>query len=167
MSKKQELYCYLRVSTQSQVDEGHSIENQRHLGKKISKKLNMTYVEMNEGGKSSMSVRPVFEELKEGIRIGRIKNIWYFSRSRWTRNTIEDLLMKKNYFVPHKTKVFEGEEGIQEITDPKDELLDTILTTVQQFDRQQRRQVSGVKRHLSLTMGQDGVFMGGILTLDI
>ena len=64
MSKKQELYCYLRVSTQSQVDEGHSIENQRHLGKKISKKLNMTYVEMNEGGKSSMAVRPVFEELK-------------------------------------------------------------------------------------------------------
>ena len=165
MSKKQELYCYLRVSTQSQVDEGHSIENQRHLGKKISKKLNMTYVEMNEGGKSSMSVRPVFEELKEGIRIGRIKNIWYFSRSRWTRNTIEDLLMKKNYFVPHKTKVFEGEEGSpRNFTDPKDELLDTILTTVQQFDRQQRRQVSvSGKRHLSLTMGQDGVFMGGTI----
>ena len=30
---KEELYCYLRVSTQQQVDEGHSIENQRFLGR--------------------------------------------------------------------------------------------------------------------------------------
>ena len=62
---KEELYCYLRVSTQQQVDEGHSIENQRFLGKRLSKKLNMKYVEMNEGGLSSMSkTRPKFEELK-------------------------------------------------------------------------------------------------------
>ena len=43
--KKQELYCYLRVSTKSQEEEGNSIENQRHIGKKISKKLGMNYVE--------------------------------------------------------------------------------------------------------------------------
>ena len=34
-SVKEELHCYLRVSTQQQVDEGHSIENQRFLGKNI------------------------------------------------------------------------------------------------------------------------------------
>ena len=66
---KEELYCYLRVSSKVQLDEGHSIENQRFLGKRLSKKLNMKYVEMNEGGLSSMSeTRPKFEELKMGIR---------------------------------------------------------------------------------------------------
>ena len=55
------------------------------------------------------SNRTKFMELKEGINIGRVKNIWYYSRSRWSRNTIEDLLMKQNYFIPHKVTVFEGE----------------------------------------------------------
>lgn len=163
---KEKLYCYLRVSTKSQEEEGNSIENQRFLGKKVSKKLGMKYVEMNEGGLSSMSSNRIkFNELKEGISIGRVKNIWYYSRSRWSRNTVEDLLMKQNYFIPYKVNVFEGENGSKrDFTDPKDELLDTILTTVQQFDRQQRRQVSvSGKRHLSLTQGDNGVFMGGTI----
>lgn len=163
---KEKLYCYLRVSTKSQEEEGNSIENQRFLGKKVSKKLGMKYVEMNEGGLSSMSSNRIkFNELKEGISIGRVKNIWYYSRSRWSRNTVEDLLMKQNYFIPYKVNVFEGENGSKrDFTDPKDELLDTILTTVQQFDRQQRRQVSvSGKRHLSLTQGENGVFMGGTI----
>lgn len=163
---KEKLYCYLRVSTKSQEEEGNSIENQRFLGKKVSKKLGMKYVEMNEGGLSSMSSNRIkFNELKEGISIGRVKNIWYYSRSRWSRNTVEDLLMKQNYFIPYKVNVFEGDNGSKrDFTDPKDELLDTILTTVQQFDRQQRRQVSvSGKRHLSLTQGQNGVFMGGTI----
>ena len=50
MSKKEELFCYLRVSSKIQEDEGNSIDNQRFLGQKVSKKLGMTYVELNEGG---------------------------------------------------------------------------------------------------------------------
>ena len=38
---KNKLYCYLRVSTQGQVDDGNSIENQRHLGQKVSKTLDL------------------------------------------------------------------------------------------------------------------------------
>ena len=66
---KEKLYCYLRVSTKSQEEDGHSIENQRHLGQKISEKLDMEFVEMNEGGLSSVSkTRPKFNEIKEGMR---------------------------------------------------------------------------------------------------
>jgi len=161
---KQELHCYLRVSTKSQEEEGNSIENQRHIGKKVSKKLGMKYVEMNEGGLSSMNKsRPKFNEIQEGIRIGRIKNLWYYSRSRWSRNTIEDLLMRDNYFLPKKTNVFEGENGSKRnFNDSKDEMLDTILTTVQQFDRKQRREVSiSGKKHISRVYGDTGRFMGG------
>ena len=42
MSIKKELYCYLRVSTKTQEDEGHSIDNQRFLGKRVSKKKHFT-----------------------------------------------------------------------------------------------------------------------------
>ena len=59
------LYCYLRVSSQQQVDEGNSIENQRYTGKKVAKSLGLKYVEMNEGGLSSTrNSRPVLEEIK-------------------------------------------------------------------------------------------------------
>ena len=86
VAEVESLFCYLRVSTQGQVDEGHSIENQRHLGQKVADKLGLKYVEMNEGGLSSVSsVRPVYEELKEGIRIGRIKNMWYLV-PKWERS---------------------------------------------------------------------------------
>ena len=72
MSNK-ELHCYLRVSTKSQEEEGNSIENQRHLGKKISKKLGMNYVEMNEGGLSSMSKSRIkLEEIIDGMRFGKL-----------------------------------------------------------------------------------------------
>ena len=77
MSKKKELFCYLRVSTQTQVETGSSIENQRFLGQKVCKQLGMNYVEMNESGSSTMirseedllkSPRPKLEELKEGMK---------------------------------------------------------------------------------------------------
>tara|TARA_B100000795_G_scaffold215413_1_gene169213 strand:- start:80 stop:1789 length:1710 start_codon:yes stop_codon:yes gene_type:complete len=161
----QKLHCYLRVSSEGQL-EGHSIENQRSNGKRIANKLGFTYVELNEGAKSSSrGIRPVFEELKNGIRDGEIKNIWYYSRNRWTRTTIEDLLMKKNYFKKYKTVVYEGESGARRnFADAKEEFMDTMLTTVQQLDREQRREVSvSGKRHLSLSQGKNGVFMGGTI----
>ncbi len=164
--KKQELYCYLRVSTKSQEEEGNSIENQRHIGKKVSNKLGMKYVEMNEGGLSSMSKSRIkLEEIKEGMRIGRVKNLWYYSRSRWTRNEIEDGYIRLNYFRKFKVKVFEGESGSQRTFDSsQDRLLDSIFTSVQQFDREQRREVSiSGKKHMSRVHGDTGVFMGGTI----
>ena len=163
---KEKLYCYLRVSTKVQEEEGNSIENQRHIGQKISKNLNMEYVEMNEGGLSSMSKsRPKLEELKEGMKIGRVKNIWYYSRSRWTRSEEEDLYIRMRFFRPFKINVFEGEGGQKRRFDSSQErMLDSIFTTVQQFDREQRREVSiSGKKHMSRVHGETGVFMGGTI----
>ena len=163
---KEKLYCYLRVSTKVQEEEGNSIENQRHIGQKISKNLNMEYVEMNEGGLSSMSKsRPKLEELKEGMKIGRVKHIWYYSRSRWTRSEEEDLYIRMRFFRPFKVNVFEGESGQKRRFDSSQErMLDSIFTTVQQFDREQRREVSiSGKKHMSRVHGETGVFMGGTI----
>ena len=160
------LYCYLRVSTQGQVEQGHSIDNQRATGKRIAKQLGLTYKEMNEGGLSSMAlVRPVLEKVLKGIATGEIQNIWYFSRSRWTREMISDLVIKRDYLVKYGVNVYEGESGSQrKLLDPNDEFFDNIITGYQQHERRniRMRSVSG-KRHLSLSKGETGVFMGGTI----
>ena len=161
---EQKLYCYLRVSTQGQVEKGHSIDNQKATGKRIAKQMGLTYVEMNEGGLSSMSlVRPVYEEILQRIVNGEIKNIRYFSRSRWTRDIIGDLITKRDYLVKYSVNVYEGETGeLRKMDDPMDELVDNIKTSIQQQERRniRMRSVSG-KRHLSASLGHTGVFMGG------
>ena len=93
MSSKN-LYCYLRVSTQTQVDEGHSIE-QRFLGKRVSKRLGLKYVELNEGGMCQPIQTDHNSKIKHLIDEGKCKNLWYLNRSRWTRNQLEDLLVKE------------------------------------------------------------------------
>ena len=47
------LFCYLRVSTDRQEKENNSIPLQREIGKRVSKKLGLNYIEVNEGGTSS------------------------------------------------------------------------------------------------------------------
>jgi len=163
---KEKLYCYLRVSTKGQVEDGSSIENQRFLGKRVSKKLGMEYVEMNEGGLSSVSKnKPVFEEIKEGILEGKIKHFWVYTRSRFSRDILEWLLLRKSLLVPNNVKMYEGQNGdLKSFIEPEDEVLDTVITTFQDFDRKLRRKVSiQGKRHLSISEGKNGVFMGGTI----
>jgi len=163
---KEKLYCYLRVSTKGQVEDGSSIENQRYLGKRVSKNLGMEYVEMNEGGLSSVSKnRPKFEEIKEGILEGKIKHIWIYTRSRFSRDILEWLLLRKSLLVPNNVKMYEGQNGdLKSFIEPEDEVLDTVITTFQDFDRKLRRKVSiQGKRHLSISEGKNGVFMGGTI----
>jgi len=164
MSKKEDLFCYLRVSSKVQEEEGHSIENQRFLGKRVSKKLDMNYVEMNEGHYSTTKdTRPKLEELKTGMRLGRVKHIWYLNRSRWSRSQEEDMLIRSHYFLKYKVKVYEEESGsLRRHSTPMEKLMDTMITSVKEFDRDDRREVSvSGKKHLSITLGHTGVFMGG------
>ena len=161
---KNTLYCYLRVSSQEQVDEGHSIERQRSVGKQLSDRMGFEYVELNEGGTSSMRKdRPELGYLLQLIREGECKHLWYLNRSRWTRNQIEDLTIKNKYLKPFKVKVYEGENGEQRrYSDPSEEFVDNILTSVQELDRLQRRQISvNGKRHLSRVYGDKAIFLGG------
>lgn len=174
MTKKKDLFCYLRVSTTSQVETGSSIENQRFLGKKVCKKLGMNYVEMNESGSSTMirseqdllkSPRPRLEEIKEGMRIGRVKHIWYYSRSRWCRDEIEDGLIRRHYLQKHNVKVYEGVNGeVRKFGTSQERYMDSQFSLIQEFFKDQNREVSvSGKRHKSRSEGNLGVFMGGTI----
>jgi len=161
------LYCYLRVSTQSQIDEGHSIENQRATGKKVAKQLDMNYIEMNEGACSSKAevYRPVYEDIKSRISKGEIKHLWVMNRNRWNRDMLEDMMTRNHYFVPNKTKMYEDVSGQERVyTDPQEMMIDNIITSLGQYVRDNTRKLSVIgKRHLSRADGKSGVFMGGTI----
>ncbi|MBT4731736.1 recombinase family protein [Candidatus Woesearchaeota archaeon] len=160
------LFGYLRVSSKVQLEEGNSIENQFNIGLKVSKQMGFDFVILNEEFCSTMNTkRPKLEMVKHGIRTGQIKHLWYYSRSRWTRDEIEDGLISRNYFRKYKIKVYEGESGtLRRLDSSQDRMLDRIFTTVQQFDREQRREVSiSGKKHMSRVHGETGVFMGGTI----
>ncbi|MDA9614434.1 recombinase family protein [Pseudomonadota bacterium] len=159
------LFCYLRVSTQQQVVEGNSIDNQFHSGLRVSEMLGKTLCVLNEGGTSSVDrdSKTKFFLLQNLIQQKKLKHLWYYSRSRWSRTKLEDLVIKNNYFKPFNVKVYEGEGGSERnFTDPNENFVDDILTGVQQLDRENRRLVSvSGKRHLSRMYGDKSVFLGG------
>jgi hypothetical protein len=161
------LYCYLRVSTQSQIDDGNSLDNQRAIGKKVAKRMKLKYVEMNEGACSSKAsvVRPVYEDMKSRITTGEIKHIWVMNRSRWNRDMMEDMMTRNHYFIPNKVKMYEDESGQErQYTEPQEQLIDTIITSFGQFTRDTTRKLSiSGKKHLSIAEGKSGVFMGGTI----
>ena len=83
------------------MDDGNSIESQRRIGKQVSKKLKLKYREHNEKDKSSTNIkvkRHILEEIKDGIELGEIKNIWVWEQSRLFRDEYDSIHFKK-YFL--------------------------------------------------------------------
>ena len=175
-STKNVLYCYLRVSTQEQLKEGNSIEQQRDCAKGVAKLLDMDYFEMNDGGITSMTTairgdkivpltRPKFEEIKLGIESGEIKHLWVMNRTRWNRDMMEDMMTRNHYFIPNKVKMYEDESGQERLyAEPQEQLIDKIITGFGQYIRDNTRKLSiSGKKHLSIADGKSGVFMGGTI----
>ena len=172
-NKKEVLYCYLRVSSTKQL-EGHSIEQQRDMGKKVARNLGLKYHEMNEGGKSSKAhnmltgeylKRPIYEQIKEGIKEGVIKNIWVSDRTRWNRDMLEQLSVKQLYLIPHKVKMYEEETAkLRNYYDPNEVMTDGVVSLVgeQTRDKFRKLSISG-KKYVSIAEGKNGAFMGGTI----
>ena len=122
---KEDLYCYLRISTTVQETDGDSLETQKYYGQLVSEKLGMNYVEVMEGVKTSKkttetmlefltkSGRDEYEELKKHIVSGRCRNLWSFTNTRLHRVSIQDLLFFEDYVDRFGVNVFYGTEGTQ------------------------------------------------------
>ena len=73
------LHIYLRVSSDSQIEDGFGIQNQKELGLKISKLKNMNPIIINEGSQSSHSDsldnRPQLRELLLKMEEGEVQHL--------------------------------------------------------------------------------------------
>ena len=86
---KEDLYCYIRVSTTVQKTDGDSLESQKYYGQLVSEQLGMNYVEILEGVSTSRkrkkderlldflqsSGRDEYEDLKQLIESGKCRNL--------------------------------------------------------------------------------------------
>ena len=135
------LDIYLRVSTDSQIDDGFGIENQKEVGLRVSEKLGMKPIIWNEGSKSSNSdmieERPILNDLMFKINDGKVKNLWVFNNDRLSRNenvwnTIR-LTLRKN-----GCSLFVGEGTKYKLENYMDDFIFGIMSEVSKYDNRLR-----------------------------
>jgi len=139
------LFCYLRVSSDKQKKENNSIPLQREIGKRVSKRLGLNYIEVNEGGTSSQDRNDdtKFKYLQRLITEGKVKHIWVFDRDRLSRDVHEDTLIKRTLVEPNGVTIYEGDSGTPRDTkEPTSDFVDTLFTSIKQLDKLQRRKRS-------------------------
>ena len=168
----EKLYCYLRVSSDVQMNDGGSLDVQRNTGKRVSKKLGLQYVELYEGSSSTMvrteeelfnSPRPVYTQLKDLIRDGKVKHLWVFTNSRLHRDTREEGMFFGFYIEPNKVRFYTGERPEEQRFDTPDDFLQMDIKSL--FSRHQKETTSYLsrkgKRERLERDGKRSPFLGG------
>ena len=170
MIVNQYLDCYIRVSGRSQDTDGHSLDTQRDIGKKVSKRLNLKPRFHDEGVKSSTQKgvdRDQLENIKTGIERGEIKNVWVIEYERLFRKVTDSLLFKEYYLDEYEVNLYSGEEGSlvsfsKEIDNEVYEFRSLISSLESKKIR--RRSIRGKRSRLDRESESAPVFLGGTPT---
>lgn len=157
---QQILHIYTRVSTQTQQDEGTSLDSQQELGIKKAKEMGFEYQVWNEGGASSKHEdfvnRPVLLELISEIDAGNVDHLWVYNNDRLSRNQITAqtirIKLQKNAVTLYTNN------GQFDLNNPQDNFLKTILDGVAQLDNAQRAERTRLGK---LSRVRQGFWMGG------
>lgn len=155
----------LRVSTDSQQNEGGGLEVQRKMGLEMSKNLGLNPVLFDEGSQSSFNVeineRVKLVELLDEVQKGTIKNIWVFNSDRLGRNTQSWMSIYK-VLIEHGVKIYVGSSpNPYDLDNPLDNLNMNMLSLISQYDNQLRRMRSVMGKRNSLKSGN--TYVGGTI----
>lgn len=157
----------LRVSSKVQETDGTSLDVQKNLGVKISKKLGFKPIIFNEGSQSSYNV-----EINERIRLvelleeiqkksGGIRKVWVFNTDRLGRYSKSWYTILK-VFLDYSVELYVGESTKPyDFNNPNDKLSIGILSLVSQYDNELRRLRSVMGKRNSLKSGN--TFVGGTI----
>ena len=134
------LHIYTRVSSDPQMKEGTSLEEQRKLGIKTAKSKKMNHQLWEEGSASShhegFENRPVFTQLLEGVRKGEVRHIFVSDLNRLSRNKQNSQLIEWEL---HTNKVtLHTTAGEYELGNPQNDLMFSILSAFSTYDNQTR-----------------------------
>jgi site-specific DNA recombinase len=156
------LYLYLRVSTDQQLEDGFGILNQKELGLKVSKRLGFNPIVINEGSKSSsgddISDRPELVRLLNLVEDGIVKNLWVFAVDRLSRNSLTSAIIREK-LKKNGVKLYVKEGTSFDLSDPNDELIQSILERFSIFDNQIR---TDRLRRGRLSSIKNGGWKGGV-----
>jgi site-specific DNA recombinase len=137
---KEILHIYTRVSTETQEEEGTSLDTQLEEGIKRSKKLGMSYHHWNEGGKSGskddLQNRPILIELLNQIDNGIVKHLYVWNTDRLSRSLktwgmIRVKLIQNDITLHTPT-------GKQQLSDLQTNLMIGIMSEISNYDNELR-----------------------------
>ena len=151
----EDLHIYLRVSTETQMEDGFGLENQRELGLKVSEQKGMNPIIHNEGGRSSHSEtiehRPILKELLFQIEEGRVRNLWVYQMDRLSRNEVVSFTIRQS-IKRNGVKLFVGNNNEYSLDNPTDKLMFSIMEGFSEYDnsirteRLRRGKLSKIKK---------------------
>jgi len=148
-----------RVSSQQQETDGGSLDVQREMGRRISKKLGVDFIEFNEGVQSSYNVevnlRPKLVELLDNIqKKDGIRKVWVFNTDRLGR-TSQSWYSILKLFLDFGVQIYIGEDYKKpyDLTNSVDKLVIGVLSLISQYDNELRRLRSVIGKRNSLKSG--------------
>ena len=148
-----------RVSSKPQETDGGSLDVQKEMGIRISKKLGVNYIEFNEGVQSSFNVevnlRPKLVELLNEIeKPNGIRKVWVFNTDRLGR-TSQSWYSILKVFLDYGVQIYIGEDYKKpyDLTNSVDKLVIGVLSLISQYDNELRRLRSIVGKRNSLRSG--------------
>ena len=155
------LHIYLRVSSDSQIEDGFGIQNQKELGLKISKLKNMNPIIINEGSQSSHSDsldnRPQLRELLLKMEEGEVQHLWVYHMDRLSRNDVVSFQIRRK-IIDNNVKLYVGDSNEYNLDNPSDKLMFRIMEGISEFDNSIR---SERLRRGRLTHIKNGGWRGG------
>ena len=129
-----------RVSSEIQETEGNSLDVQQKLGRKISEKLGLEYIEFDEGVQSSfvtdVKERPVLLRLLNEIsKPNGIRKVWVFNTDRLGRTSSISTWVQK-VFLDYGVELYIGENYKKpyNLNESTDKLTLGVLSLISQYD---------------------------------
>ena len=157
------LHIYQRVSTKVQSEDGTSLDTQKEIGIKRSKKLGMDYVIHNEGGKSSykddLLNRPVMRTLLNGMEKGLVKHLFVYDTDRLSRKRTTWFLIRIK-IEKCKVKLYIGESSEIDTDDKLESLIFGVLTEISQYENETRRDRSRLGK---IEKFKSGIYIHGTI----
>jgi site-specific DNA recombinase len=153
-----------RVSSKPQETDGGGLDIQKKMGIEVSKKLELNYLEFNEGVQSSFNVevneRPVLVELLNEIqKPNGIRKVWVFNTDRLGRYSNSWYSILK-VFIDYKVEIYIGQDTKPyDLSNSVDKLSVGVLSLISQYDNELRRMRSILGKRNSLKVGN--TWIGG------
>jgi DNA invertase Pin-like site-specific DNA recombinase len=150
---KDTLHIYTRVSTGVQT-KGHSLEDQKETGIRVSKQHKMKHRIWNEGGKTSkldtIESRVVLHDLFKEVSKGKVKHLFFWDLTRGMRTDFVRYYIKSEC-IKHKVTLYTS-NGIFDFSSPQDKLFYDMVSSFGIYGNELSREksilgkISGMKK---------------------
>ena len=146
---------YVRVSTDAQAEEGHSIEAQKEMLVNYCKAYHFTNYEffVDAGFSGAMIERPGISSMIADIRSGRIRRVIIYKLDRLSRSQKDTMYLIEDVFNPHDVVFISLQEQLNTRT-PTGRLIIGILASFAQLERDFIRERTSMGMRKRVQQGQ-------------